>query len=71
LVNVQAELFPNGSVNICWGSGNTAGNSIAAGLEDKGLGLYFPAVGDTFSGSNGITNAWPTDYCICFGIRDI
>jgi hypothetical protein len=66
-VNAQVTIFPDGQVNLCYGTGNTAGNSFAAGLEDKALGLAY-AVSDPSSGFNvdGVTNQWPANKCFCF-----
>ena len=33
-VNAQVEMFPDGNVELRWGRGDNAGNSIAAGVED-------------------------------------
>jgi hypothetical protein len=66
LVNVQVELFPNGDIIFCYGSGEVPYNSLMiAGVENSDLGKAFPAFpipGDTFD-SNGRTFEWPTDSC--------
>jgi hypothetical protein len=73
-VNAQAELFANGAVNICYGEGNTAGNSFAAGIEGGGRNdpywsgdaVAIPLPDDEHFNSNGITSSWPTNKCYCF-----
>jgi hypothetical protein len=53
-VNVQAELFPNGNVNICFGRMESSGSySVAIGLQDDNRSVWLPAV-DTFIDPNGI-----------------
>ena len=80
LFNVQAHLFPNGSVNICFGEGdmNTDpdapyGNEFVSGLEGGnndelygGPRVAAPLPGAPFD-DVGITTEWPTvGSCYCF-----
>jgi hypothetical protein len=66
-VNVQVELFPNGDIIFCYGSGEMAGRQMAAGVENSDLGKAFPIPGDPFN-SDGITTEWPTDSCWKFNM---
>jgi hypothetical protein len=71
--NAQAELFENGAVNICYGEGDNAGNSFAAGMEGGGPNdpywnrdaVALP-LGDEHFNSDGITTSWPTNKCYCY-----
>eukprot|EP00979_Chaetoceros_neogracilis_P019096 scaffold11750_cov369-Chaetoceros_neogracile.AAC.1 len=64
-VNVQVELFPNGDIIFCYGSGEMGigpnNSRMAAGVENFDLGKAFPIRDDPFNSSNGITTEWPTD----------
>ena len=72
-VNVQAELFANGAVNICYGEGGIGVNTFAAGIEGGGVNdpywdrdaVAYPVLGLPFN-SVGITSQWPTNTCYCF-----
>ena len=67
-VNAQATLFSNGEVHICWGTGNTIGNSLAAGIQGPDSNDVFPAVTfptNVFS-PIGIVSTYPTNLCACF-----
>jgi hypothetical protein len=69
LFNGQAELFPNGDVNICYGNGTTT-RDFAAGIEDPSVGA-FPLEGFPFDGQ-GVVNSpnWPGPACFCFACSD-
>jgi len=68
--NVQVELFPNGDIIFCYGSGDMGNEAIgddlslsrvmAAGVEN--FDLAFPIPDDPFD-SDGRTTEWPTDSC--------
>ena len=67
-VNAQVEMFPNGNVELRWGSGDTAGtNSIAAGVEDdtRSVPAATPATGSPFT-AGGVTDTFPTGQCRLF-----
>jgi hypothetical protein len=68
-INVQVELFPNGDIIFCYGSGemgvyyyNGEVRPMAAGVENSDLGNAFPIPDDPFN-SGGITTEWPTNSC--------
>ena len=65
LFNGQAELFPNGDVNICYGNGTTT-RDFAAGIEDPSVGA-FPLEGFPFD-DQGVVNSpnWPGPACFWF-----
>jgi hypothetical protein len=69
LFNGQAELFPNGDVNICYGNGTTT-RDFAAGIEDPSVGA-FPLEGFPFDGQ-GVVNSpnWPGPACFCFACSE-
>jgi hypothetical protein len=73
--NAQAELFADGAVNICYGSGTTAAdfnNGFAAGIEGGTNDPYWHGgavaipLNDQYFKSQGITSSWPTSECYCF-----
>jgi hypothetical protein len=65
-INVQVELFPNGDIIFCYGSGEMGTQShtsrMAAGVENFDLGKAFPIPDAPFD-SDGITTEWPTNSC--------
>jgi hypothetical protein len=67
-INVQVELFPNGDIIFCYGSGEMGdyynGNprEMVAGVENSDLGKAFPIPDDPFD-SFGRTTEWPTNSC--------
>jgi len=65
-INVQVELFPNGDIIFCYGSGEMGTQSntsrMAAGVENFDLGKAFPIPDAPFD-SDGIMTEWPTDSC--------
>jgi hypothetical protein len=66
-INVQVELFPNGDIIFCYGSGEMGSYyygdvSMVAGVENFDLGNAFPIPDDPFN-SDGITTEWPTNSC--------
>lgn len=63
-VNTQVELYPNGELEIRWGTGDTVGNTIAAGVEDdtRLVPAATPVTGAPFA-SNGTTSTFPTNQC--------
>ena len=69
LFNGQAELFPNGDVNICYGNGTTT-RTFAAGIEDPSVGA-FPLEGFPFD-DQGVVNSpnWPGPACFCFACSE-
>ena len=69
LFNGQAELFPNGDVNICYGNGTTT-RDFAAGIEDPSVGA-FPLEGFPFD-DQGVVNSpnWPGPACFCFACSE-
>jgi hypothetical protein len=72
LFNGQAELFPNGDVNICYGNGETPTNvRFAAGIEDPSVGA-FPLEGFPFDDQGVVVNSpnWPGPACFCFACSE-
>mmetsp|Transcript_26443 Transcript_26443/g.105828 ORF Transcript_26443/g.105828 Transcript_26443/m.105828 type:complete len:792 (-) Transcript_26443:188-2563(-) len=66
LVNVQVELYEFGLVEIRYGAGDTAGNSMAAGVQSSAEGIYSPVLGSVWV--DGVTSTWPTnDGVLCLG----
>ena len=73
-VNAQAELFANGAVNICYGTGNIAYGTFPAGIEGGGVNdaywtegaVAYPLPGSPFNSTTGKTSEWPTNKCYCF-----
>jgi hypothetical protein len=65
VINVQVELFPNGDIIFCYGSGEMDGptnSRMVAGVENSDLGKAFEIPDYPFD-SFGITFEWPTDSC--------
>jgi hypothetical protein len=67
-VNAQVELFPDGKMFMCWGTGVIPQNrKFEARLDpgDGGLDSAFPVTGGPFS-ADGIVTDYPTNECACF-----
>ena len=61
--NAQVTFFSNGDLTICYGSGDTNGRGIFAAL----LSSTSPNLNVNVAPfTNGFTNNWPTDLCVCF-----
>jgi hypothetical protein len=74
-INVQVELFPNGDIIFCYGSGEMITQDydddlyddgevrpMAAGVEDSDLDKAFPIPDAPFN-LDGRTTEWPTNSC--------
>ena len=63
-VNAQARLFPNGTIDICWGVAVVENNSFKAGIEDYFTSEVTPATGDQFDESGATqSGTWPFGQC--------
>ena len=62
LIQVQVELFENGNILLCYGEGDNAENTFAAGVEDSTIGAAYPIPDSPFDG-DGFTSDWPADKC--------
>ena len=66
-MNAQVELFADGEIELRWGTGFMAGQSMAAGVQSDSEEVYAPvttAGGATFS--NGVTSSWPGNDGVAF-----
>ena len=63
MVNAQAILYENppGRVDLIWGTGDTAGSLIAAGVEDQAGLDGTPAVSGSYFGLTGQAGLWPSN----------
>ena len=68
-INAQVELFPNGDIIFCYGSGDMAGDSMTANLEKSSTSAEYPITDSPFDedgrGNRGVgfTSVWPTESC--------
>ena len=63
-VNAQVTLHKTGDITFCYGSGNTAGNYISAGLSDNAFSLAFPMPLPGFD-AQGRSALFPQNTCAC------
>ena len=68
-LNAQARFYINGTIEFCWGSANTNGFNVAAGLADARYSVSLPAMGGPFGQTGVTTNGeWPTNLCQSFDV---
>lgn len=68
-INAQVEVFPDGTVNTCWSTGDLDGNTIIAGAGGNTPGtVTFPPPGAPFTDAAppSETATYPTNQCRCF-----
>ena len=66
-VNAQVELFEDGEIELRWGTGFMAGQSMAAGVQSDAEEVYAPVT--TAGGANfsdGVTSSWPGNDGVAF-----
>jgi len=71
-VNAQVELFSTGRVELRWGLGDTATDSMAAGLQSDAFSIYAPVV--TAGGLEfveGVATAWPANDSVAFDCMSV
>jgi hypothetical protein len=71
-INAQARFFFNGTIELCSGTANSNGRSIAAFLSDPSYPVFIPATDGAF-GYDGMTinGEGPTNLCQAFSVTDV